>query len=107
MEQLKQLDENKMRWETQIRSTRYLFVDISGIVQLGDMYALLMQMSTKFIKTRLGIRDWRQIMVQFVKNNVSSTNVLNSSFIYKFLEMQAGNGSTVALNSYETSTTRL
>lgn len=107
MEQLKQLDNNKSRWETlQERCTRYLFVDISGIVQLEDMYALFMQMSTKFIKTRLGIRDWRQIMVQFVKKNVSSTSMLSSSFIHKFLEMQAGHGSTVALNSYEKTTTR-
>jgi hypothetical protein len=42
MEQLKQLDNNKSRWETlQERCTRYLFVDISsGVVRLEDMYAL-------------------------------------------------------------------
>ena len=45
-------------------------------------------------------------MVQFVKKNVSSTSMLSSSFIHKFLEMQAGHGSTVALNSYEKTTTR-
>lgn len=68
MEQLKQADSNKEKWEKlQERCTRYLFVDISGIVQQEDMYALFMHMSTKFIKKRLGIRDWRQIMVQFVK----------------------------------------
>lgn len=69
----------------------------SGIVQLKDMYALFMRTSTKFIKTRLGIRDWRQIMVQIVEKNVSSTSMLNSSFIRKFLEMQAVHGSTVGM----------
>lgn len=83
----------------QERTTRYLFVDIgSGIVQHEDMYASLMTMSTKFIKKRLGIR---QIMVQFVKKNVSSTSKLSSSFIYRFLEMKAGHGTTIGLNSYE------
>ncbi len=97
MEQLKQLDNNKSRWETlQERCTRYLFVVISsGVVQREDMYALFMQMSTKFIKTRLGIRDCRQIMVQFVKKNVSTTSMLSSSFIHRFLEMQAGLNSSL------------
>lgn len=70
MEQLKPLDDNGKRWEVlQERCTRYLFVDISSeIVQLEEMYALFMQLSTKFIiNAKLGIRDWRQIMVQFVK----------------------------------------
>lgn len=107
MEQLKQAYSNKEKWEKlQERCTRYLFVDISGIVQQEDMYALLMHMSTKFIKKRLGIRDWRQIMVQFVKKKVSSTSKLSSSFIYKFLEMQAGHGPSVAFNSYEKTNSR-
>ena len=52
MEQSKQLDNNKSRWESlQERCTRYLFVDInSGVAQLEDLYGLLMQMSTKLIK---------------------------------------------------------
>lgn len=108
MEQLKQIDRNKEKWEKlQERCTRYLFVDIgSGIVQQEDMYALFMSMSTIFFKKRLGIRDWRQIMVQFVKKNVSSTSKLSSTFIYKFLEMQAGHGPVVALNSYEKTNSR-
>lgn len=79
---------------------KVFFVDISsGIVPQEDKYALFIQMSTKFIKTRLEIRGWRQIMVEFVKKNVSTTSMLSCSFIHRFLEMQAGHGSTVALNS--------
>lgn len=76
IEQLKQKEENKEKWEKlQETCTRYLFVDVgSGIVQQEDMYALFMTMSTKFINKRLGIRDWRLIMVQFVKKNVSSNS---------------------------------
>ncbi|CUM55067.1 unnamed protein product [Debaryomyces fabryi] len=61
---------------------KVFFVDISsGIVPQEDKYTLFIQMSTKFIKTRLGIRYWRKIMVQFVKKNVSTTIML-SSFIH-------------------------
>ncbi|CUM53649.1 unnamed protein product [Debaryomyces tyrocola] len=70
------------------------------------MYAPFMAMSTKFIKKRLGIRDKRQIVEQFVKKNVSSSSKLISFFIYGFLEMQAGHGSSVALNRYKKTNSR-
>ena len=62
MEQLKQLDNNKSRWEyLQERCIRYFFVDInSGVAQLEDLYGLFMQMSTWLSKQDSNMRLERE-----------------------------------------------
>ncbi|CUM54897.1 unnamed protein product [Debaryomyces tyrocola] len=59
-----------------------------------------MQMSTKFIKKRLEIGNGQLVKRMFL------VLICYSSFINKFLD-EAGHGSTVALNTYEKTSTRL
>lgn len=70
-------------------SARYLFIDLStSFVEKDDIYQLMKTLSAKCLGKQLGVQDWRQIMVQFTKRNMSSTTKLSFNLIYRFLESQ-------------------
>lgn len=77
---------------------RYLFIDLGTSFVVPDyIYSLMKTLSAKCLKTQLGVRDWRQIIIQFTTKNISSTTKLSSNLIYRFLESQVGHSSVVAL----------
>lgn len=88
-------------------STRYLFIDLGTNFVIQDIiYSLVKTLSAECLGKQSGVRDWRQIMVQFTKKNISSTTKLSSNLIYRFLESQVGHSSTVAMSNYEKTSTR-